>query len=370
MNRDGNETEIPIAAIEKLSASATQTVEQLRQIKVIVLIYAAATLLFGVGPTAYFALRSSLVLDEDEHARRVAEAESVAPSEGDTFPAIGLPDADGRVWTNRDLQGKAVLLNFWATWCGPCRREMPIFEEMQRTYGSRGFTVLAVSVDREGWDVVRPYIDELEPSYPVFVADESVTREFGKITRLPTTFFVRRDGTIDTKHVGGLSRSRIVRHVETLLESEAELEAASEVTVGPSSIRERSWYRNRTASNEEPSQNIGSSEGTSEVAALDTDEFSPPSILDFVSPEYTDEAVDAGLEGSVQLELRVREDGTAHGIKVVRGLGMGLDERAVEAVGQWRFDPAKKAGKPVEIPMRVRVEFDLSEVAHRQGSAK
>lgn len=366
MNRDGHETESPNAAIEKLSASATQTVEQLRQIKVIVLIYAAASLLFGVGSTAYFALSSSFVLDEDEHGPRVSEAESVAPSVGDTLPPIGLPDAEGRVWSNRDLEGKAVLLNFWATWCAPCRREMPIFEEMQKTYGPRGFIVLAVSVDREGWDVVRPYIDDLEPSYPVFVADESVSREFGKIKALPTTFFVRRDGTIDTKHVGGMSRSRIVRHVETLLESEA----ASEVTVGPSSIRERSWYRNRTASNEEPSRDTGSSEGTSEAAVLNRDEFSPARILDLVSPEYTDEAVDAGLEGSVELELRVREDGTAHGIKVVRGLGMGLDERAVEAVGQWRFDPAKKAGRPVEVRMRVRVKFDLSKVAHRHGSAK
>ncbi|MDE0629615.1 MAG: TonB family protein [Bryobacterales bacterium] len=370
MNRDGHETESTNAAIDKLSTSATQTVEQLRQIKVIVLIYAAANLLFGVGSTAYFALSSSFVLDEDEHGPGVSEAESVAPSVGDTLPPIGLPDAEGRVWSNRDLEGKAVLLNFWATWCAPCRREMPIFEEVQRTYGSREFTVLAVSVDREGWDVVRPYIDDLEPSFPVFVADESVEREFGKINRLPTTFFVRRDGTIDTKHVGGLSRSRIVRHVETLLESEAEPEAASEVTVGPSSIRERSWYRNRTKSNEEPSRDTGSSEGTSEVAVLDTDEFSPPRILDLVSPEYTDEAVDAELEGSVELELRVREDGAAHGIKVVRGLGMGLDERAVEAVGQWIFDPAKKAGRPVEIPMRVRVQFDLSKVAHRHGSAK
>ena len=370
MNREGRESEVPSAVIEKLSASATQTVEQLRQIKVIVLIYTALTLVFGVAPTAYFAIRNSLELHEDEHESGSSGAGSFTPSEGDTLPPFGLPDAEGRVWSNRDLEGKAVLLNFWATWCAPCRREMPIFEEMQRTYGSRGFTVLAVSVDREGWDVVRPYIDDLEPSYPVFVADESVEREFGKIKALPTTFFVRRDGTIDAKHVGGLSRSRIVRHVETLLESEAEPEAASEVTVGPSSIRQRSWYRIRTASNEEPSRDTGSSERTSEVAVPDTDEFSPPRILDLVSPEYTDEAVDAGLEGSVELEFRVREDGTAHGIKVVRGLGMGLDERAVEAVGQWRFDPAKKAGRPVEIPIRVRVKFDLSQVAHRHGSAK
>ena len=300
----------------------------------------------------------------------MSEARSLAPSEGDTLPPIGLPDAEGRVWSNRDLEGKAVLLNFWATWCAPCRREMPIFEEMQKTYGSRGFTVLAVSVDREGWDVVRPYIDDLEPSYPVFVAGESVTREFGKITRLPTTFFVRRDGTIDTKHVGGLSRSHIVRHVETLLEAEAEPEAASGATVGPSLTRVGSRNRNRAVSNEEPSQDLGSSEGTPEVAIPDMDGFSPPGILDFVAPEDTDEARDAGLEGSIQLELRVREDGTAHGIKVVRGLGMGLDERAVEAVRQWRFEPASKAGRPVEMPMRVRVRFALSTVAGRHGSAK
>ena len=326
MNHEGNGPEIPSGEIDKLLAAASEMAGQLRQIKILVLIYTVAMVSISIGTLVYSAATFSLPAEYDHEPRESEavsaddEAESVGPSENDPLPSINLRDANGRVWSNRDLDGKAVLLNFWTTWCAPCRREMPIFDEMQEIYGSKGFTVLAVSLDREGWDVVRPYIAELNLSYPVFVADESVERAFGRITSFPTTYFVRRDGTIDTKHVGGLSRSQIVRHIESVLgiKSKTRTDAA--------------------------------------------DEFSPPKMLDFIPPRWTKELMDADGEVSVDVEVRVEADGSVHDIKVVRGVGMEMDQRVVEAVKRTRFEPAKKAGKPISMQMRLSIRLDANRV--------
>ena len=300
---------------------------QVRQIKIVVLAYAIVSLSITIGSTAYFASNAWLPDEysqsqEGEHSQA---QESVGPSENDPLPPISLTDASGRLWSNPDLDGKAVLLNFWATWCGPCRKEMPILDKMQQEYESRGFTVLAVSLDREGWDVVRPYMAGQEWSFPVFVADSGVEREFGKISTLPTTYFVRPDGTIDTKHVGGLSESHIVRHVESLLGGESGKDADA-------------------------------------AGTRDIDEFSPARMIGFVAPQLTGEGLDAGVTGPVEVELLIKEDGSVHDIEVIHGVGMGLDERMIEAVQPARFEPAMKAGKPISARMKIRVGFSARNV--------
>ena len=354
MDPDSQKIEVPRGEIAKVATAATQMAGQLRQIKILVLIYAVASLSISIGSTVYFA-RTASVLDEHEHEPEVSGAKTVGPSRQDLLPSISLPDADGRVWSNSDLDGKAVLLNFWATWCGPCRREMPILDEVQKEFESRGFTVLAVSLDREGWSVVRPYIEELKPSYPVLVADESVEREFGRITALPTTYFVRRDGTIDAKHVGGLSRARIARHIESLLGDDAGKETDAAVAEGRSPTRSEAEHRSASAKNERSSHDSGLPESADEVGIRNSNEYSPPKILDAVAPKFAKAARDAKLEGSVELEFRVGEDGSAHDIKVIRGLGLEVDELMVEAVRESRFEPARKAGEPVSAVMRMRM---------------
>ena len=353
MNPEGNELALQKEELTKLVTAATQMAGQVRQIKTIVLIYVIASLSISIGSTAYFASTFSLP-DEDDHKPELSESgaaddepESVGPSENDPLPPISIPDADGRVWSNRDLEGKAVLLNFWATWCGPCRHEMPIFDEMQKKYESRGFAVLAVSLDREGWDVVRPYIAEQDWSYPVFVADESVEREFGKITSLPTTYFVRRDGTIDTKHVGGLSESHIVRHVESLLDGES----GKGADAADSSVPVKGG---------KSGHDTGLPERANEIGTRDVDEFSPPKMLDI--SRFTRELRDIGIDGSVDVELMVEADGSVHDVKVVPRLGKGLDERVVEVLKEAIFEPAKQAGEPIATKMTMKFSFDVNEV--------
>ena len=356
--------EVRSEELAQLASAAAQMAVQFRQIKILVFVYAVASLLIGAASTAYFVFSDSL-LDGDGHAHESSAGgsgdggEPVALSRGDPLPTIDLPDAEGKVWTSRDLEGKAVLLNFWATWCAPCRREMPLFDEMQRKYEAQGFTVMAVSLDREGWDVVRPYIGDLKPSYPVFVADESITREFGEINALPTTYFVQRNGTIYAKHVGELSRSHMIKDIEAVLDAGTVSESDGPGNEGGAPLNQGTdsiAYPTKAAS---ASQDLTHSNRTVDERSSALHGIVPPRILHRVVPGLPQGFGSNIPEGFVELEARIGDDGNAYDIQVVRSLQPDLDERAVEALGQWSFSPATKDGKPVESRMKLRMKFNM-----------
>src|SRR5262249_700454 len=89
-------------------------------------------------------------------------------------PAFKLQGADGSPVALENYHGKVVLLNFWATWCGPCKIETPWFVDFQRTYKDRGFTVLGISMDDDGWDSVRPWTERRKINYPNAIATEQL----------------------------------------------------------------------------------------------------------------------------------------------------------------------------------------------------
>jgi cytochrome c biogenesis protein CcmG/thiol:disulfide interchange protein DsbE len=136
---------------------------------------------------------------------------------GGLAPDFTLQNAAGEQVKLSDYQGQVVLLNFWATWCGPCKIEMPWFIEFQRKYKDQGFAVLAVSLDEEGWDVVRPYAEELKANFPVLLGDEQVADSFGSIQALPTTLIIDRQGRISKRHQGLVSKGEYVDGIESLL---------------------------------------------------------------------------------------------------------------------------------------------------------
>ncbi len=136
---------------------------------------------------------------------------------GKLLPGFRLEDQSGTQVTNREVEGKVVLLNFWATWCGPCRTEMPWFVEFQDRYGESGFTVLAVSMDQQGWEVVRPFIEQQGLNFPVFVGDRDFGDAFGGVDVLPITFIVDRTGKITARHRGLVDKSEYEREIEALL---------------------------------------------------------------------------------------------------------------------------------------------------------
>ena len=115
---------------------------------------------------------------------------------GEPAPNFQLRDLQGRLVTLSDLHGKVVLLNFWATWCGPCRVEMPAMEELYRTFSRKDFEILAVSTDAQGVSVTRPFQQENHLTFPILHdADYRVGLTYGARS-LPRTFMVDRQGVV------------------------------------------------------------------------------------------------------------------------------------------------------------------------------
>jgi len=101
-----------------------------------------------------------------------------------------------------DFRGKVVLLNFWATWCGPCRREIPALIEIQNELGDDGLQVIGIALDEEGFQVVQPYVREQDINYPVLLDDYSYGNELGGIYVIPTTYIIDRNGNIVARRIG------------------------------------------------------------------------------------------------------------------------------------------------------------------------
>jgi peroxiredoxin len=136
-------------------------------------------------------------------------------------PDFSLTDATGETVKLSDQKGKVVLLNFWATWCGPCKVEIPWFISFQQQYKDRNFTVLGVAFDDDGWTSVKPYIAEHKMNYRVLVGNDALDKAYGGVESLPTTFLIGRDGRIASKHVGLISKSSYQEEISRLLAAPA-----------------------------------------------------------------------------------------------------------------------------------------------------
>lgn len=145
---------------------------------------------------------------------------------GDTVPNFRLADLNGESVSYSDLEGKGIVLNFWATWCPPCRREMPLLEAAWGKYGSRNIAIVGVDVDEPTEDV-RRFVDTQGFTYPIWVEPESEsdvgaadTNEmlgwFGSVG-LPTTVFIGPDGVIDNVYIGELNRAFLLERITRLL---------------------------------------------------------------------------------------------------------------------------------------------------------
>ncbi|HRH81607.1 MAG TPA: TlpA disulfide reductase family protein [Thiobacillaceae bacterium] len=119
-------------------------------------------------------------------------------------PALKLPDLDGRVHDLADLRGRVVVVNFWATWCPPCRREMPSLERLRQRLADKGLAVIAVDVGEDA-DTVFSFTGQLEPapSFPLLLDRDSAAMQRWKVKGLPTTFVVDAQGRVVRRAVGG-----------------------------------------------------------------------------------------------------------------------------------------------------------------------
>jgi peroxiredoxin len=117
-------------------------------------------------------------------------------------PEFSLKDANGRTVHLSDYKGKVVLLDFWATWCGPCKVEIPWFMEFENRFKDQGFAVLGVSMDEDGWGAISPYVRERKMNYRVLLGDDKVSTSYGGLDALPTTLLIDREGNIASVHEG------------------------------------------------------------------------------------------------------------------------------------------------------------------------
>jgi thiol-disulfide isomerase/thioredoxin len=138
--------------------------------------------------------------------------------EGRPAPDFALTDIyTGKIVRLADFRGKAVLLNFWATWCPPCKVEIPWFIELQNQYGPQGLAVIGVAMDDAGRDKIEKFGNEMRINYIVLQGTETVANAYGGVESLPTTFYIDREGRIVSRVLGLRSHSDVEANVKRAL---------------------------------------------------------------------------------------------------------------------------------------------------------
>lgn len=142
-------------------------------------------------------------------------------------PEYQVETLDGSPLSSASLRGKVVLVNFWATWCVPCRVEMPLLERMYARHRDKGFVLVGLSVDRGGVDAVRRFVQERGISYPVAIVGSDVERAFGGIRGYPTSFLIDRDGVVRNEVIGPLAPATLGLALQRLLYAPADSSSTS-----------------------------------------------------------------------------------------------------------------------------------------------
>jgi peroxiredoxin len=168
----------------------------------------------------------------DRHRRGGASSSLIGDVRGRHAPDFELVSLDGRKVKLSDYRGKAVILNFWATWCGPCKIEMPWFVDLQKQYGNEGLTILGVAMDDSDPQKIAQFASEMGVNYPVLLGTDQVSEAYGNVEYLPTTFYINRDGNIVGKSAGLMGKGQLEDDAKKALGSGSRTAAAHQPEIG------------------------------------------------------------------------------------------------------------------------------------------
>src|SRR5215467_13624884 len=130
-------------------------------------------------------------------------------------PALALRDPENNLVSLDSAKGKVVLLNFWATWCGPCREEIPTLIALQQRYGKQ-VQIIGISIDTRPPAEVQEFAEQLNMNYPIAISTDAVEQAFGGVESIPATFVVNREGQIVDRHIGSLNPQTTEQEIRSL----------------------------------------------------------------------------------------------------------------------------------------------------------
>ena len=121
---------------------------------------------------------------------------------GKPAPEFTLPDLEGNQIELSSMKGKVLILDFWATWCPPCKEEVPHLVSLQSKYRDQGLQIVGLSLDKEGASKVKPFADEHDVNYTMLIANDETAKSYGGVSMIPTTFLVDRNGVVVKRFIG------------------------------------------------------------------------------------------------------------------------------------------------------------------------
>jgi thiol-disulfide isomerase/thioredoxin len=192
-----------------------------RSVIFIVLIVVAITLLLFSGK--YFSKNGKAA----SVAKAAFQGASDAPAKGSLAPDFTLKTLDGKDVQLSSMRGKAVLLNFWATWCEPCKIEMPWLVDLQKKYRGQGLEIVGVAMDDSGEKTIADFAKKMQVNYTVLQGSEKVAQMYGGLDGLPTSFFLGRDGKVVDTALGLVSESTIEDAIKKSLATSAPANTAA-----------------------------------------------------------------------------------------------------------------------------------------------
>ena len=172
-----------------------------------------------------------------DRTRKHGPLKLVGNVQGLPAPDFQLPSLDGAKVKLSDFRGKAVLLNFWATWCPPCKVEMPWFADLQKEYGKDGLVILGLAMDDSEPDKIAQFASEMGVNYPILLGTDQVSDDYGNVQYLPTSFYISRDGTIVDKMTGLLDRKDIEEAVKKTLNTTSRPTSSSQQSQATAEVK-------------------------------------------------------------------------------------------------------------------------------------